>query len=81
MAGAGRQCYAGLMKSLASSNRHLQPAAVRKSAVERNVRSSSAIEGVSAGVFRSAVSGRFLTEAKRSPRTAGVNVPRPGKKK
>jgi hypothetical protein len=69
------------MKSLAASNRYLQTAAVRNSAVERNVRSSSAIEGVSAGVFRSAVKGRFVAKAKRASHTAVVNGPRPRKKK
>jgi len=69
------------MKSLAASNRYLQTAAVRKSAVERNVRSSSAIEGVSTRVFRSAVSGRFATKAKGASHTTVVNALRPRKKK
>lgn len=67
------------MKSLAASNRHLQSAAVRNSAVERNVRSSSAIEGVSAGVFRSAVKGRFATKTKGASHTVVVSEPRPKK--
>lgn len=49
------------MKSLAASNPHLRNASARKAAVERNVRSSSAVEGVSSGVFRSAATGQFVT--------------------
>ncbi len=52
------------MKTLASSNRHLSTASARKEGVERNVRSSSAIEGVSGKVFRNAVSGQYVTGAK-----------------
>ena len=69
------------MKSLAASNRHLQTPAGRKAAVERNVRSSSAIEGVSAATFRSAADGRFLTRAKGATRTVVLNDPAPRKKK
>ncbi len=69
------------MKPLAASNRYLQTAKARDIAVERNVRSSSAIEGVSASVFRSAVSGRFTTRTKGAPHAAVVNEPRPEKKK
>jgi hypothetical protein len=68
------------MKSLAASNRHIGTAAARKDGVERNVRSSSAIEGVSAKVFRSAVNGRFAMHAKDGhPKT--VTAGRPKKKK
>ena len=69
------------MKSLAASNRHLQTPASRKAAVERNVRSSSAIEGVSAATFRSAANGRFLIKAKDAARTVVLNDPHPRKKK
>lgn len=69
------------MKSLAASNRHLQTPASRKAAVERNVRSSSAIEGVSAATFRSAADGRFLTRAKGAARTVVLNDPPLRKKK
>lgn len=68
------------MKSLSASNRHLQSAAARKQGVERNVRSSSAIEGVSATAFRSAASGQPVTKAKGATRTVAVNEPRPRKK-
>lgn len=64
------------MKSLAASNRHLQTPEARKAAVERNVRSSSAIEGVSAKVFRSAADGRIVSEAKNGSRTVAVKAPR-----
>ena len=69
------------MKSLAASNRHLQPPASRKAAVERNVRSASAIEGVSAATFRSAADGRFVTKAKAASRSVVLNDPPPRKKK
>ena len=46
------------MKSLASGNAHLRSAAARKQGVERNVQSSSAIEGVSSAVFRQAADAR-----------------------
>lgn len=52
------------MKPLATSNRHLSSPVARKEGVERNVRSSSAIEGVSTKVFRSAASGMFVTVSK-----------------
>lgn len=70
------------MKSLSASNRHLQSASARQQGVERNVRSSSAIEGVSATVFRTAaVSGQYVTRPKgNSPRTVVINDPRPKKK-
>jgi hypothetical protein len=48
------------MKSIAASNSHIRTATARKEGVERNVRSSSAIEGVSVKVFRSAANGRFV---------------------
>lgn len=67
------------MKSLAASNRHLQVPAARKAAVERNVRSSSAIEGISASAFRSATNDCFVTEARAS--RSVVNGARPKKKK
>lgn len=73
MAGTGRRCYPAWVKSLAASNRHLQTVSARKQAVERNVRSSSAIEGVSAKVFRSAMTGRFVTNGKPAKRTIVVN--------
>ena len=69
------------MKSLAASNPHLQAPASRKAAVERNVRSSSAIEGISAATFRSAADGRFVTKAKGTSRTVVLNDPHPRKKK
>ncbi len=49
--------------------------------MERNVRSSSAIEGVSAATFRSAADGRFLTKAKGAARTVVLNDPPPRTKK
>lgn len=49
------------MKTLAASNRHLGTASARKDGVERNVRTSSAIEGVSGKTFRSAASGQYVT--------------------
>ena len=49
--------------------------------MERNVRSSSAIEGVSAATFRSAADGRFLTKSKDAARTVVLNDPHPRKKK
>ena len=48
------------VKTLAASNPYLRSAAARKSGVERNVRSSSAMEGVSSKVFRSAATGQFV---------------------
>lgn len=51
------------MKSLAASNSHLRTASARKDGVERNVRSSSAIEGVSGKAFRSAANGQFPTSS------------------
>lgn len=69
------------MKSLSASNRHLQSASARKQGVERNVRSSSAIEGVSASVFRSAVSSQFVSRTMGiASRTVVVNDPRSKKK-
>lgn len=56
------------MKTLAASNRHLSTASARKTGVERNVRSSSAVEGVSKATFRSAVSGRFNDGGSKAPR-------------
>ena len=52
------------MKSLAASNSHLLTASARKDGVERNVRSSSAIEGVSAKAFRNATTGQYVTASK-----------------
>lgn len=69
------------MKPLAVSNAHLQAPASRKAAVERNVRSSSAIEGISAATFRSAANGRFVTKTKGAARTTVLNDPRPRKTK
>jgi hypothetical protein len=64
------------MKSLAASNRYLQAPGARKAAVDRNVRSSSAVEGVSAKVFRSAAIGCPVTAAKGASRAVVVNNPR-----
>lgn len=47
------------VQTLAASNPYLRSAA-RKSGVARNVRSSSAMEGVSSKVFSSAASGQFV---------------------
>lgn len=66
------------MKSLAASNRHLATAASRKAGVERNVRSSSAIEGVSTSLFRSAATGRFVERTAMGKSTV---VKQGGKKK
>lgn len=66
------------MKSLAASNPHLRDASARKAAVERNVRSSSAVEGVSNGVFRSAATGQFVTNATVGRKT-GVKARHPTK--
>lgn len=49
------------MKTLAASNRHLSTVSARKDGVERNVRSSSAVEGISVATFRSAATGRFIS--------------------
>lgn len=49
--------------------------------MERNVRSSSAIEGISAATFRSAANGRFVTKTKGAARTTVLNDPRPRKTK
>jgi hypothetical protein len=61
------------VKTLAASNPYLRSAAARKSGVERNVRSSSAMEGVSSKVFRSAatpplVAGNIATVEGRRPK-------------
>ena len=79
MAGTGLRCYSDPVKSLSSSNRHLQSASARKQGVERNVRSSSAIEGVSAREFRNAATGRFVASDKSASRTV-VNDRHPKKK-
>lgn len=55
------------MKTLAASNRHLSTVSARKDGVERNVRSSSAIEGVSGKAFRIAAGGQFLPASKDQP--------------
>lgn len=68
------------MKKLASSNSYLRSASARKDGVERNVRSSSAIEGVSGKVFRSAATGQFVTVSKHGPHATVVNERRPKKK-
>lgn len=67
------------MKSLAASNRYLQAPEARKAAVDRNVRSSSAIEGVSAKVFHSAAKGRFVAATERVSRAIVVKDSRPKK--
>ncbi|MGH8063313.1 MAG: hypothetical protein ACREO7_15005 [Pseudoxanthomonas sp.] len=51
------------MKTLATSNHHLSTVSARKDGVERNVRSSSAIEGVSGKAFRSAATGQYMTKS------------------
>ena len=66
------------MKSLAASNRHLSTVSGRKDGVERNVRSSSAIEGVSGKAFRSAATGQYVTGSKDRERTV-VKERRPKK--
>lgn len=67
------------MKSIATGNPHLRTAAARKAGIERNVASSSAIEGVSNTVFRSAATGRFV-ELKGTTRTVVVKSGLPRKK-
>jgi hypothetical protein len=60
------------MKTLVSSNRHIGTTSARKEGVERNVRSSSAVEGISVKTFRSAVTGHFATKGANS-KTTHVN--------
>lgn len=64
------------MKSLADSNRHLRTASGRREGVERNVRSSSAMEGVSSKSFRSAIAAKPATasEDPPSPCTRGPHL-------
>ena len=50
------------MKPLAASNAHIKTPSDRKLGVERNVRSSSAIEGISVATFRAAASGAFISQ-------------------
>jgi len=64
------------MKSLAASNRYLRIPEARKAAVDRNVRSSSAIEGVSTKLFQRAADGRIVAKAKRAPKVAAVKTDR-----
>jgi hypothetical protein len=64
------------MKSLAASNAHLRNASTRKAAVERNVRSSSAVEGVAGAVFRSAATGQLVATA-RSANASSAKVRHP----
>jgi len=61
------------MKSLAASNRHLTTVLDRQHGVERNVRSSSAMEGISLATFRSAVLGRSIAKdaSSKTPRVSG----------
>jgi hypothetical protein len=66
------------VKSLAASNSHLRTASARKDGVERNVRSSSAIEGVSGKAFRSAATGQYVTGSKARP-TSAIKERRPKK--
>lgn len=66
------------MKSLAASNRHLSTVSARKDGVERNVRSSSAIEGISGKAFRSAANGQYTTKSEARPKSA-VKERRPKK--
>ena len=61
------------MKPLAASNRHLGSASDRKQGVERNVRSSSAVEGISMKTFFSATSGKLVV-ARAVKKTARVKV-------
>lgn len=67
------------MKSIAAGNPHIRTAAARKAGIERNVSTSSAIEGVSKTVFRSAASGRFV-ETTVTARTTAVKRELPRKK-
>ena len=56
------------MKSLAASNPYLRTASARKEGVERNVRSSSAIEGISGKAFGNAITSQHMAIYKgRSP--------------
>lgn len=56
--------YTHLMKnSLLETNHHLKNPVARTKALERNVMSSSAIEGIR--VIRDAKSGRFISQEKR----------------
>ena len=66
------------MKTLATSNSHLSTVSARKDGVERNVRSSSAIEGVSGKAFRSAATGQYMTKADVRPKST-VKERRPKK--
>lgn len=66
------------MKTLAASNRHLGSVSARKEGVERNVRSSSAIEGVSGKTFRSAASRQYVTKSSDRPKST-VKERRPKK--
>lgn len=50
------------MKPLAASNAHINTPSARKQGVERNVRSSSAVEGISVATFRSAKAGAFASK-------------------
>ena len=50
------------MKPLAESNAHVNASSARKQGVERNVRSSSAVDGISAATFRSAASGVIISK-------------------
>jgi hypothetical protein len=48
------------MKTLATSNAHINTPSARKQGVERNVRSSSAVEGISEAIFHSAKTGAII---------------------
>lgn len=50
------------MKPLAATNRYVSALSDRKQGVERNVRSSSALEGISAATFRSAAEGALISK-------------------
>lgn len=67
------------MKTLAASNRHLNTTSARKASVERNVRSSSAIEGVSGKVFLNAAAGQWPTRSAVEPNRTVVKKRHPKK--
>lgn len=57
------------MKPLSESNAHINTPSDRKQGVERNVRSSSAMEGISAATFRSAKAGGFVIKGEAAKTT------------
>ena len=65
------------MKPLAASNAHISTPSARKQGVELNVRSSSAVEGISVATFRSAKTGASVSKgadakATRAPARASA---------